>query len=163
MNIMTRISDFEGIEDGRRMLDLTSVSDGTLVTCAKKSGIFGSGDTLSTDPEYLYAIKHAWMLFTQSTLNGDYRSWVDNWHAFIDYAKTASEAFKQKLLGLDGVILDARFDENSPAYLQGEVPYTLFLTPSGRVKVYDDGRVIRGTTYLGHAVTLMLHNLKALH
>jgi hypothetical protein len=157
MNILKHMNDFDKIQDGTKMLQLTNVSDGTLLSCIRESGIFGGKTVIS--PSYMDKIRNAWRLFTQSTIQKDYNSWVDNWKAFLVYASSSSVEFKSDFLVVSGVEHCSRFDENSR--FPEDLPYDLYFTPFGRVRIYDDGQITLGINHLGHTTTAFLDGMTA--
>lgn len=141
------------------MHKLTCVSDGTLVTCAKQSGIFGKGSELSQNPDYLKDIRLAWMLYTQSTLDNNYSSWVDSWQAFITYAQNTSKEFNHELKRLECIGLSAKFEDPEDNTKSHTSHYFL----QGKVDVYDNGKILAGDTLIGHCATITLHGLNSIH
>jgi hypothetical protein len=151
------MTDFEQIEDGSAMLDLTNVSDGTLLTCMRESGIFGPKE-LTSNVFYIDNVRNAWRLFTHSTLDANYNSWMDTWNAFEQYARQLSKDFKVDFLNVDGVEHWKRFDESN--MLPEETPYDLYFSDHGKIRIYDNGSVTLGMNSLGHCSVIYLHTME---
>lgn len=158
MHMLKNITDFEKIKDGRKMLSLTTISDGTLLTCVKESGLFG-GKTITNNVFYLDKIRNAWRLFTHSTLESNYGNWMDSWNAFIAYIPTLSNQFKADFLMVNSVDHCARFDESS--MLPEDSPYDLYFSVYGRIRIYDNGQITMGTAHLGHIAIAYLDGMTA--
>jgi hypothetical protein len=72
------VNDFE---EGRRMYDLTGVSDGTLCYIAKKSGCFNHLGKLN-NYKVLDVLRRQWRTFVFER-NVDWSSWQDSWKDFV--------------------------------------------------------------------------------
>jgi hypothetical protein len=77
------------IEDNEKVINLTGISDGTLLTCLKQTNAFGHGDILR-NYIHMQNIRLLWKDFTYSTLQNHYENWIDCWNAFLIHFSTST-------------------------------------------------------------------------
>lgn len=115
------------------MLNLTSISNGTLSVICRRTELFSY---VSGNYDNLNEVRAAWRVFLYNLSSGtSYFNWVDAWYAFVEYSKEGAAEYLIERLNADydGALTAIQSEHD------GVDGYRLMSSSIGHIYIYSDG------------------------
>jgi hypothetical protein len=124
----------------KTILELTSISNGTLTTSCRQSAVFSK---LHNSFDELDLVREAWRAFLRSphTFSAKYPDWVSAWEAFVRFSQTNAITLARNALLIDGYTQIPVRSLTSSTLVLKPLPFERFSRQESTVLLWNDGRM----------------------